>query len=75
MTTIKIIVAYMILIITSYGMIDGLFRPDDMAFVRNPGSDVDLQPDSFIMQLGCWLLAFCGNMLSLIYLIFKPLTK
>jgi hypothetical protein len=71
MTPIKIIVAYMILIITSYGMIDGLIRPDHMAFVRNPGSNIDLQPDSFIMQLGSWLLAFCANIFSLIYLIFK----
>ena len=73
---IKIILAYIILVITSYAMVEGLARPDDMAFVRNPGNNIDLQPDSFLVQLASWLIVFSCNVLSLIYLIFShPKTK
>ena len=64
-------IAYIILVITAYGMIDGLMCPDDMAFVRAPGSVVDLQPDSFILQFCSWLFEFIINILSAIYLFEK----
>jgi hypothetical protein len=68
---VKIVVAYIIFVITSYGMIDGLVHPDDMAFVRNAGSGADLQPESFILQVCCWIITLSINVLSGIYLFAK----
>jgi hypothetical protein len=71
LTAFLILGAYVLFVVSAYGLVDGILRPDDMAFARNPGSEVDIQPETFFMQLGSWLMALFLNVASGGFIYFK----